>query len=120
MFKIQNKNFFIKKNIYYTLKQITGMNILLIHKFVSRMGCTPFSDIRKFNYENTQFSKLREFFYTEEDYFEDTLLKKESISINFLKELHNYKGYRHIFKYPVRGQRTHTNAQTTKKARKYI
>lgn len=39
---------------------------------------------------------------------------KESIkkNIEFLIELKNYKGIRHKLKYPVRGQRTHTNAQT--------
>jgi ribosomal protein S13 len=31
-------------------------------------------------------------------------------------KLKNYKGIRHRLRYPVRGQRTHTNAQTRKKA----
>ena len=54
----------------------------------------------------------------------ETFLKKQQISkgkilkesikknIEFLIELKNYKGIRHKLKYPVRGQRTHTNAQT--------
>jgi small subunit ribosomal protein S13 len=30
-------------------------------------------------------------------------------------KLRNYRGARHTFRYPVRGQRTHTNAQTRKR-----
>jgi small subunit ribosomal protein S13 len=33
----------------------------------------------------------------------------------FYIDLKNYKGIRHKYKYPVRGQRTRTNAKTTKK-----
>jgi small subunit ribosomal protein S13 len=36
-------------------------------------------------------------------------------SINFLSKNKTYKGIRHKLKYPVRGQRTHTNAKTKKK-----
>lgn len=35
--------------------------------------------------------------------------------IKFYVELKNYKGIRHKYKYPVRGQRTRTNAKTSKK-----
>jgi small subunit ribosomal protein S13 len=35
--------------------------------------------------------------------------------IKFYIDLKNYKGIRHKYKYPVRGQRTRTNAKTTKK-----
>ena len=35
--------------------------------------------------------------------------------INFLLENKTYKGIRHKLKYPVRGQRTRTNAKTIKK-----
>jgi len=35
-------------------------------------------------------------------------------SINFKQKIKSYRGIRHKRKYPVRGQRTHTNAKTTK------
>jgi small subunit ribosomal protein S13 len=41
------------------------------------------------------------------------LIKKENV-YHYIK-LKNYKGTRHKYKYPVRGQRTHTNAKTRKK-----
>ena len=44
---------------------------------------------------------------------------KENIkrNIDFVINFKNYKGIRHRFKYPVRGQRTHTNAKTRRKFR---
>jgi small subunit ribosomal protein S13 len=35
--------------------------------------------------------------------------------IEFAVKSQSYKGIRHKLRYPVRGQRTHTNAKTTKK-----
>jgi len=40
------------------------------------------------------------------------LLSYRKFTIDILK---NYKGVRHSFRYPVRGQRTHSNAKTRKK-----
>ena len=43
-------------------------------------------------------------------------LKDETYEfIEFLIKTRTYKGVRHKLKYPVRGQRTHTNAKTSKK-----
>jgi small subunit ribosomal protein S13 len=36
-------------------------------------------------------------------------------NISFLIRIKTYRGIRHKFKYPARGQRTHTNAKTKKK-----
>jgi small subunit ribosomal protein S13 len=36
-------------------------------------------------------------------------------NIKFLIRIKTYRGIRHKFKYPARGQRTHTNAKTKKK-----
>jgi len=47
----------------------------------------------------------------------DNSINKQS-NIVFLKEINSYRGHRHKNKLPVRGQRTHTNAKTSKKARK--
>ncbi len=38
--------------------------------------------------------------------------------IDFLKKLKTYRGLRHKYAYPCRGQRTHTNAKTQKKLKK--
>jgi small subunit ribosomal protein S13 len=43
--------------------------------------------------------------------FSDTLKSKIKRSINFYIKLKSYRGIRHLLGYPVRGQRTHTNAK---------
>lgn len=40
---------------------------------------------------------------------------EELLNIQFLVELNNYKGNRHILNLPTRGQRSRTNARTAKK-----
>ncbi len=45
----------------------------------------------------------------------ESSLQKDSANIQFLKEIRSYRGIRHKIRLPVRGQRTHTNAKTTKK-----
>jgi small subunit ribosomal protein S13 len=47
--------------------------------------------------------------------FEKKLTDNVRKNIKFLIKIKNYKGNRHKLKYPVRGQRTHTNGKTTKK-----
>ena len=42
------------------------------------------------------------------------LKKRVQNNISFLVKIKCYKGVRHQLKYPVRGQRTHTNAKTGK------
>jgi len=44
-----------------------------------------------------------------------TLIIFEQKTNNFLLKIRNYKNYRNNLGYPVRGQRTHTNAKTKKK-----
>jgi small subunit ribosomal protein S13 len=50
--------------------------------------------------------------------YSDSLKFKMKKSIEFYTKLKNYRGVRHLAKYPVRGQRTHTNAKTVKRKRK--
>lgn len=45
----------------------------------------------------------------------DTLLRSTRENIKSLIDIKHYKGVRHMFGLPVRGQRTRTNASTSKK-----
>jgi ribosomal protein S13 len=47
--------------------------------------------------------------------FDKKLTENVKNNIKFLIKIKTYKGTRHKLKYPVRGQRTHTNGKTTKK-----
>lgn len=45
------------------------------------------------------------------------LINNINNNITFYKKIKIYRGLRHLLQYPVRGQRTHTNAQTVKSTR---
>ena len=46
--------------------------------------------------------------------YTETLKIKIKRAISFYIKMRTYRGIRHLLKYPVRGQRTHTNAKTKK------
>jgi small subunit ribosomal protein S13 len=52
--------------------------------------------------------------------YSNTLKIKLKKSVEFFKTIKNYRGMRHLYNYPVRGQRTHTNAKTRKKLKKLV
>ncbi len=49
----------------------------------------------------------------------ESKLQTDLVNIQFLKEIRSYRGVRHKARLPVRGQRTHTNAKTTKKKKTF-
>jgi small subunit ribosomal protein S13 len=58
----------------------------------------------------SQLSKLIEMNYL----CQEELLKEIQTNIKRLISIKCYRGFRHFYRLPVRGQRTHTNAQTSK------
>ena len=53
--------------------------------------------------------------FLKENFFNENFIKKIYINdVNFYKDLKNYKGFRFIFKLPVKGQRTKTNCQNSR------
>ncbi len=49
----------------------------------------------------------------------ESKIQIDLVNIQFLKEIRSYRGVRHKARLPVRGQRTHTNAKTTKKKKTF-
>ena len=66
------------------------------------------------------FTKLKKnLLFKTENFFKKQQINKSKLlkeiikkNIEFMIELKSYRGIRHKLKYPVRGQRTHTNAKT--------
>jgi len=106
---VKNKRYNIKlfniKKLIHLIK-VHGINFTKIKKISVACG---FSDI----YSPKQINKFLDFI----DYYYDLEKNKIFDNITVKKKIKNYQGMRHIFKLPLRGQRTHTNAKT---ARRYI
>lgn len=89
----------VKKLVH--LNKIHGINFSIVKKVALLCG---FTDI--YNSRNTD--KFLKFI----DYYYDKEKNKIFDGILFKKNIKNYQGMRHIFKLPVHGQRTHTNASS--------
>lgn len=92
-----------------------GTNIKTWIKFVNNVGLNN----RRLNALNkqdtpTKFSHLFDI-YIKDQLFGRELRRKTKENIEFLEKINCYRGIRHKNGYPVRGQRTHTNAKRKKK-----
>lgn len=91
------------KNLIH-LNKVHGINFNRLKRIALLCG---FSSIYN-SIEVDKFLKFIDYYYEKEknQIFEGILFKKN---------IKNYQGMRHIFKLPVRGQRTHTNASSMRR-----
>ena len=113
-------NYFIqsktKKTIYSILKNVPGIGNKKIKEICKKIGFLP-----SIRWELLTENQKTNFFL----WFEENITKKIKIGlelkqfsinqINCIKARNCYRGVRKKKKLPSRGQRTHTNAKTTKK-----
>lgn len=101
------------KSILKELVKIYGIGRKRAKKILDMLSIDyliPINDLT-----NEKKEQLKEFLISKEKTLGNAL--KRSISNNFKKEivLKTYRGFRYKHKLPVRGQRTRTNAKTTRK-----
>jgi small subunit ribosomal protein S13 len=106
------KKLTIKKKILDNkIKQTVGLNKFSLINPSKKIGINIRTNISFLKRKHKSFlNKAWSFLKT------DRYLKKYvKQSIVFLIKIKHFKGFRHKFKYPCRGQRTRTNAKTRKK-----
>ena len=106
-----------KKNLSYKLIEY-GIGKKTISNISKKFGINNrlnFLKLKKKHYSNTE-NFLKKIKYIKGRKLKENIKRNIDFVINFK----NYRGIRHKFKYPVRGQRTHTNAKTAKKSRKIV
>jgi len=103
-------NYTITKN---KIKKIFGIGHSKLNQTYKKLGLNCKNKFNKItNKQNNKIKKAIKFFTY------DKMLKiKYKKMIEFYLKLKNYKGIRHAFHRPVRGQRTHTNARTVGRQR---
>jgi len=112
--KLNNETKFLKKKKFDVNKfiKIYGIGKNRIFSFYNKFGLNRRVRLIKVKYRifkniNLLINKLT---------FRNTLQNKLLNIRKFtIESLRNYKGIRHSLRYPVRGQRTHTNAKTRKR-----
>jgi len=99
------------------LTRIFGIGRSLSQKILSETGVNP--DTRVKDLKDEDIVKIRS--VIDRDYkVEGDLRRDISMNIKRLMDIGCYRGLRHRFGLPVRGQRTRTNARTRKGPRKTI
>ncbi|GAB4408661.1 MAG: 30S ribosomal protein S13 [Thermodesulfovibrionales bacterium] len=99
------------------LTRIFGIGRSLSHRILNETGVNPDTKVKDLKDEDIV--KIRN--VIDRDYkVEGDLRRDVSMNIKRLTDIGCYRGLRHRFGLPVRGQRTRTNARTRKGPRKTI
>jgi small subunit ribosomal protein S13 len=113
MKQLKNLNTFYQqycnKNLYSSLTIIHGINKAVVKRIELVNGFSRYRKLNEIEIKGLFFIKRQLIFFFDKEY------NKELKNIEKYKKMRNYKGMRHTFKLPVRGQRTHTNAKTIRK-----
>ena len=115
MLYIFNKTISDSKSILYSLTILYGINEFQSKKICKNIGINPQITLNKL--KNNHVNRLT--IYINKNLKVEQLLKKlKKERLNELIEIKSNRGIRQSQGLPVRGQRTHTNAKTSKKSKK--
>ena len=115
MLHIFNKTISDSKSILYSLNILYGINKFQSNKICKNIGINPQITLNKL--KNNHVNRI--ITYINKNLKVEQILKKfTSDKINNLIEIKSNRGIRQSVGLPVRGQRTHTNAKTSKRLKK--
>jgi len=105
------------KRVEYGLTAIFGIGLHTAQKIVATIGINPSKKIKDLSDEEV--TKIRKLIET--DYKVEGALRADiAADIKRLIDIGSYRGLRHKFGLPTRGQRTKTNARTRKGRKKTV
>ena len=106
-----------EKQIRVSLQYIHGIGPALSQKVLEHAGVS--AETKADDLTEDEVNRLRE--YIDREYrVEGDLRKEVSFNIKRLIEIGSYRGHRHRYGLPVRGQRTRTNARIHRGAKKTV
>ena len=105
------------KQVWVSLQYIYGIGNTSSHKILEQAGVAP--EIKLNDLTEEEINKLRDII--DKQYRVEGELRKEvNFNIKRLIEIGSYRGVRHRYSLPARGQRTRTNARTKRGSRKTV
>ena len=105
------------KSVLRSLKKIYGLGDYQIKHVCKNLGFS--SNLSISSLSNDQIIKLVKFIENSNLKISNELKKSQIFNLRRLVEIKCYSALRRIKGLPVRGQRTHTNAKTSKKLKKF-
>lgn len=115
MLYIFNKTISNSKSILYSLTVLYGINEYKSKKICKNVGINPQITVNKL--KNYQVNRLINYI-NKNLKIEQVLRQSKKDRLNELLEIKSNRGIRQSLGLPVRGQRTHTNAKTSRKFKK--
>ena len=107
----------VNKQAWVSLQYIYGIGATLSHKILNQADIAPDTKVKDLTEEEV--NKLREII--DKQYRVEGELRKElNFNVKRLIEIGSYRGLRHRYGLPARGQRSRTNARTKRGARKTV
>ena len=105
------------KQIWVSLQYIYGIGPCLSQRILAQTGISP--DTKVSSLTEDEVNRIRQFIDGEYR-VEGELRKEVNLDIKRLIEIGSYRGIRHRYNLPVRGQRTRTNARAQRGPRKTV
>ncbi len=105
------------KQIWVSLQYIYGIGSTLSRKIIAQTGINPVTETDSLTEEEV--NRLREII-DHEHRVEGDLRKEVDLNIRRLIDIGSYRGIRHRYGLPIRGQRTRTNARAQRGPRKTV
>jgi len=105
------------KQIWVALQSVYGIGSTTSHKILDEAGVD--AAVKSDDLTEEEVNRVREII--DRDYLVEGELRKDvNQNIKRLMEIGSYRGMRHRFNLPVRGQNTRTNARTNRGSRKTV
>jgi small subunit ribosomal protein S13 len=105
------------KRVEYGLTYIYGIGLTSSQKILKELGIDLNTRVKDLT--ESEVTKLRDYI-TKNLTVEGDLRREEQLNIKRLMEIGTYRGLRHRFNLPTRGQRTRTNSRTRKGPKKTV
>jgi len=105
------------KQIWVALQYIYGIGPNLSQRIIAQAGIKP--EVKTDDLTEGEVNQLREIIDREHK-VEGELRKEVNLNIKRLIEIGSYRGSRHRYNLPVRGQNTRTNARVRRGSRKTV
>lgn len=103
------------KSIFFALRYIFGIGKSRSVLICKKLGFSP--NLKAGNLSNEQVSKILKLTESINFLLANDLKRIKLLSLQRLVSIKSYRGLRRKKGFPVRGQRTHTNAKTSKRVR---
>ena len=105
------------KQIWVSLQYIHGIGATVSRNLLERTGVT--AETKADDLTDSEVNAIREVI-DRELRVEGDLRKERTMNIKRLIEIGSYRGHRHRYNLPTRGQRTRTNARTLRGSRRTV